>query len=58
MGDIYVQGSGQVTVICVSDCVLNGHMPCIVGLLNSAMKYIFELLNSLCLYSCIRLLNS
>ena len=58
MGDTYVQGSSQVTVIWVSDCVLNGPMPCIVGLLNGAVAYIFELLNSLCLYSCIMLLNS
>jgi hypothetical protein len=58
MGDIYVQESSQVTVICISDSVLSGHMPCIVWLLNGAMAYIFEILNSLCLYSCIRLLNS
>ena len=58
MGDIYGQGSSQVTVICVSDCVLNGPMPCIVGLFNGAVAYIIELLNSLCMYSCIRLLNT
>jgi hypothetical protein len=58
MGEIYVQESSQVTVICISDCVLNDPMPCIVGLLNGAMAYIFKLLNNLCLYSCIRLLNS